>query len=70
MTTTKYISTNEIEFYADHSDEVLREIVERKTAEAVQSEAMFPGNAMSLAMLEIANAAWGQLALRKLKAGS
>lgn len=70
MTTTNYISPDEIEFYADHSDETLREIVARKTAESFQSEAMFPGNAMAPEMLAIANAARWQLALRQMKAAN
>lgn len=67
MTTNRTISPTEIDFFANHSDETLRKIVADKTADsayvAMNSGADHP---IAIEMMSIANAAWGQLALRSI----
>lgn len=63
--TAKTTGPTEIDFFANHAADTLRKIVDEKTAGARWTAANFGADhPIALEQLSIANAAWGQLALR------
>ena len=69
MTNTATISPTEVEFYANHTDESLRTIKAKYTADSAYI-AQFSGadHPLSVEAMRIANAAWAALTIRNNQA--
>ena len=69
MNNTATISPTEVEFYANHTDDSLRTIKAKYTADSAYI-AQFSGadHPLSVEAMRIANAAWAALVIRNAKA--